>query len=80
MRRTPRGDSLHRILISFVYYESMKRHLKTRSIYECQCDERLKTKVEGYTRLTYTGLCGGLEHLKIERDEVNRGGVCECGG
>jgi hypothetical protein len=32
--------------------------------YECRCDERLK--VEGSTRLTYTGLCGGLEHLKIE--------------
>ena len=29
-------------------------------------DERLKAKAEGSTRLTYTGLCGGLEHLKIE--------------
>jgi len=35
-------------------------------MYECRCDERLKVKVEGSTRLTYTGLCGGLEHLKIE--------------
>jgi hypothetical protein len=25
-----------------------------------------KSKVEGSTRLVYTGLCGGLEHLKIE--------------
>ena len=32
----------------------------------CRCNERLKVKGEGGTRLTYTGLCGGLEHLKIE--------------
>ena len=30
------------------------------------CDERLKAKAEGSTRLTYTGLSGGLEYLKIE--------------
>jgi hypothetical protein len=30
-------------------------------------DERLKAKVEGSIHLEYTGLCGGLEHLKIER-------------
>ena len=35
-----------------VYYESIKRELKIRPIYECRCDERLKTR--------------GLEHLKIE--------------
>jgi hypothetical protein len=44
----------------------MKRELKTRPIYECRCDERLKTKDEESTRLTYTGLVGELEHLKIE--------------
>jgi hypothetical protein len=33
---------------------------------EYRCDERLKAKAEGSTRLTYTGLCGGLEHLKIK--------------
>ncbi len=33
---------------------------------ECRCDERLKAKTEGCTRLSYTGLDGGLEHLKIE--------------
>jgi len=48
------------------YYESMKRELKTRPIYECRCDERLKTKVEESTRLAYTGLLGEPEHLKIE--------------
>jgi hypothetical protein len=50
----------------FVYYESINRELKTRPIYECRCDERLKTKTEESTRLTFTGLRGELEHLKIE--------------
>ena len=27
-------------------YESIKRELKTKPIYECRCDERLKTRVE----------------------------------
>jgi hypothetical protein len=49
-----------------IYYESIKRELKRRPISECRCDERLKTKVEEFTRLTCTGLLGGLEHLKIE--------------
>jgi hypothetical protein len=59
-----------------VYYESIKRELKTRPIYECRCDERLKTKAEESTRLTYTGFLGELEHQ--DRDEVNRREVCEC--
>ena len=53
-------------LEAFVYYESIKRELKTRPIYECRCDERLKTKAENSTRLGYTGLLGELEHLKIK--------------
>ncbi len=48
----------------FLYYESSKRELKTRPVSECQCDERLKT--EESTRLSYTGLFGELEHLKIK--------------
>jgi hypothetical protein len=48
-----------------VYYESIKLELNRRLIYECRCDERLKVKTEGSTRLTYTGLHGGLEHLKV---------------
>jgi hypothetical protein len=35
-------------------------------MYEYRCDERLKVKDEGSTRLTYTGWRGGLELLKIE--------------
>ena len=49
-----------------VYYESIKRELKIRCIYECQCDERLQTKTKEFTCLTYTGLVVKLEHLKIE--------------
>ena len=49
-----------------VYYESIKRELKVRSIYECRCDERLQTKTKEFTRLVYTGLVVELEHLKIE--------------
>ena len=40
-------------------------------MYEYRCDERLKPKVEGSTRLGSTGLCEGLEHLKIETKLIN---------
>jgi hypothetical protein len=55
----------------FVYYESRKRELNTRPIYECRCDEKLKNKSEKSTRLTYTGLLGKLEHLKIETRSID---------
>ena len=51
---------------NFFVYESIKRELKTRSIYECRCDERLQTKTKEFTRLSYTGLVVELEYLKIE--------------
>ncbi len=51
---------------SVIYFSSRKRELKTRPIYECRCDERLKTKAKGSTHLAYTGLLVELEHLKIE--------------
>ena len=38
------------------YFKVIKREIKRRPIYECRWDERLKAKVEGSTRLTYTGL------------------------
>ena len=43
-----------------VYHESIKRELKTKPIYECRCDERLKTRVEESTSLTCTQLVGEL--------------------
>ncbi len=48
-----------------------KRELKRRPTYEYRCDERLKVKVEGCTRLVYTGLREGLEHLKIKTRLIN---------
>jgi hypothetical protein len=62
-----------------LYNESIKRELKTRPINECRCDERLKTKAEESTRLTYTGLLGELEHLKVKTRLIRRE-VCECDG
>ena len=40
-------------------------------MYEYRCDERLKVKSEGSTRLGYTGFREGLEHLKIETRLIN---------
>ncbi len=54
-----------------VYYESRKREVKGRPVYECRCDERLKTKAEKSTRLAYTGLLGELEYLKIKARLIN---------
>jgi hypothetical protein len=65
----------------FVYYESMNRELQKRLIYECRCDERLKTKAEESTRLVYTWFLGKLEHLKIETrliDEMFASVMGEC--
>jgi hypothetical protein len=54
------------MIFSFLCYESRKRELKIRCIYECRCDERLQTKTKEFMFLTYTGLVVELEHLKIE--------------
>ncbi len=74
---------LHCILfrVRIVYYETIKRELNRRLIYEGRCDESLKGKPEESTRLTYTGLCGELEHLKIETrliDEMFSSVMGEC--
>jgi hypothetical protein len=50
-----------------VYYESIKREINIRLIYECRCDERLKAKDEGSTRLDTLG-CAGTGTPK-DRDE-----------
>ena len=65
-----------------VYYESIKRELKIRGIYECRCDERLQTKTKKFTRLPYTGLVLELEHLKIETRLISErfaNAMGECG-
>ena len=62
-----------------VYYESLKRELKTKTIYGCRCDERLKTNVEESTLLACTPLCVELEHLKIETRLTSETPVSEMG-
>jgi hypothetical protein len=48
-----------------VYYESIKRELKIRCVYECRCDERLQSKTKEFTLLVHTGFGRGTtEHLK----------------
>jgi hypothetical protein len=69
-------------VVVVVDYESIKREVKRRLIYEYRCDERLKTKTEESTRLSYTGLLGQLEHLKtktrlIDEKFVSVRGECE---
>ncbi len=58
-------------VLIFGYHESRKREIKTRPIYECRCDERLKTKAEKSTLLAYTGLLGELENLKIKTSLID---------
>ena len=62
-----------------VYYESLKRELKTKTTYGYRCDERLKTNVKESTRLGYTPLCAELEHLKIETRLTSETPVSEMG-
>ncbi len=46
---------------------------KTRKLtYVCWCDEGLKTNTKEATSLAYTGLCGGLEHLKIKMRLIDK--------
>ena len=63
----------------FVYYESLKRALKTKTIYGYRYDERIKTNVEESTHLGYTPLCVELEHLKIETRLTSETPVSEMG-
>ena len=48
--------SSDRVLYKIVYYESRKREVKIRLVNEGRSDERLKSRVEESTDLTYTGL------------------------
>ncbi len=50
-----------------VYYESIKREIKRRLIYEYRCDERPKTKEEESIRLVDTVLVVDLEHLQPKK-------------
>ena len=64
-----------------VYFESIKRELNRRLIYECRCDERLKGKVERSTHLGGYTVPWGTGTPKVsDRDEVNRREVCKYDG
>ena len=62
-----------------VYYESLKRELKTKPINECRCDERLQIRVEESTHLGCPRLVAELEHLKIETRLIDKMFVSEMG-
>ncbi len=68
------------IINEIVYYESRKREVKTSPIYQCRCDDRLKTKSEKSTLLGYTGLLGELEPLKIETKNLHSSDTLGCSG
>ncbi len=70
-RLNANGGIPPRALFIVVYYETIKRELYKRLIYECRCDARLKAQVEGSTCLSYTGLREGLEQVKIETKLTN---------
>jgi hypothetical protein len=59
-------SSENRYTIVVVYYESIKRELQKRLIYEYRYDERLKTKKEESILLVDAGLVVELEHLKTK--------------
>ena len=63
----------------FVYYESIKRELKIKPMYEYRYDERLKTKPKEFTPSPIHWVDRGTGTPK-DRDEVNRREVCKCDG
>ena len=65
------------ILTGFYFEQWIKRPLKGIHICGCRYNERLKVKTDGSTLLTYTGMCGELEHLKIYYYYYYNGGKSE---
>ena len=65
--------------MTFYYEHQIKRELKGIRIRGCRCNERLKAKTDGSTRLTYTELRGELEHLKIETRLIGESFECVMG-
>jgi hypothetical protein len=59
--------------VSVVEYKSRKRELQIRLMNEGRCNERLKTRVEESTSLTYTGLHDKTKlEIPKDKDEVNK--------
>ena len=57
----------------------MKGELQGIHLSGCQCNERLKAKTYGSMSLTYKGLSGELEHLKIETRLIDESFECVMG-
>ena len=58
--------------VIYVYYESIKREWKTKPIYECRCDERLKSRVGHVFIMNYV-----VYYESIKR-EVKTKPIYEC--
>ena len=63
----------------FCYEQQVKWELKRIHVSGYRCNERLKSKTDGSKRLTYTGLCGDLEHLTIETRLISESFECVMG-
>ena len=59
--------------------QQIKRELKGIHVCGCRCNERLKAKTDSSMCLTYTGLCGELEHLKIQTRLTDESFECVMG-
>ena len=63
----------HTVLPTFVsrklvvYYESLKRELKTKPIYEFRCDERLMPALSTFLKLAFKPVFDGKSRLKDTR-------------
>ncbi len=70
MRDLHVSDTYHMYFAqSVVYYESLKRALKTKTIYGYRCDERLKTNVEESTRLACSYTLVNIFFLFFKKNE-----------
>ena len=67
------------VRVLFYYEHQIKRELKGIHLCGCRFNERLKAKTDGSTHLLYTGLCGELEHLKIETRLIGESFECVMG-
>ena len=60
----------------FYFEQQIKQDLNGINICGCRCNERLKAKTDVSSCFTYTGLCGELEHQKIETRLIDESFEC----
>ncbi len=61
-----------------MHYESIKREIKIKPIYECRCDERLQTKTKSFTRLSYTTAATTVVYYESIKRELKIKPIYEC--